>query len=181
MPRAAGKEYATGVARSADRRRTVLVFSLASWVAGGSIITYLSSWLRLPLSSFLLVLALIFSRFFDNHVVAGRTSDSVLPARAPVVDDFHDWQRNFGALPEGPVIVVAAEGGGIRAAYWTAAILSGLQDRNPLKFVRSKMVRRTWTLRAGGSSSSSTDCQLCLGSSLRPAAWEHVPIVSCAL
>ena len=30
-----------------------------------------------------------------------------------------------------PLYIVATEGGGIRAAYWTAAVLGEIQDKNP--------------------------------------------------
>ena len=30
-----------------------------------------------------------------------------------------------------PLYIVATEGGGIRAAYWTATVLGGIQDANP--------------------------------------------------
>ena len=39
--------------------------------------------------------------------------------------------------PDAPVIVVAASGGGIKAAAWTARVLTGLEESNPGKFGNS--------------------------------------------
>ena len=45
------------------------------------------------------------------------------------------WLRSRAPLPDSqgpyPVFIVAAEGGGARAAYWTATLLAGLEERYP--------------------------------------------------
>jgi hypothetical protein len=36
-----------------------------------------------------------------------------------------------GPMAPGPLLIVASEGGGVRAAYWTARVLAGMQDADP--------------------------------------------------
>ncbi|HYP77448.1 MAG TPA: hypothetical protein VER12_15865, partial [Polyangiaceae bacterium] len=63
-----------------------------------------------------------------------RRTSSPPAARQPIGGlrgDFAQWRTLNGLDEQEPFIVVAAEGGGIRAAYWTAAILGGLQDLQP--------------------------------------------------
>jgi hypothetical protein len=92
-----------------------------------------------PLATVLVLLAgLVFSLFNDNHKV--RPADSARDG--PVVDTpvAHDagLAAFIAANPakdnEGKplVLFVASEGGGIRAAYWTAAVLDALSAKQPL-------------------------------------------------
>jgi Patatin-like phospholipase len=57
------------------------------------------------------------------------------PSRLPLSRFVQSWaeERRDDIVREGsyPVLLIAAPGGGIRAAYWTAGVLSALQDRNP--------------------------------------------------
>ncbi len=52
-----------------------------------------------------------------------------------VLGSFQTWydlvEKNYGAGTMHPLYIVATEGGGIRAAYWTAIVLGALQDSNP--------------------------------------------------
>lgn len=108
---------------------TVLMISLATWIACGSIITYGSSRLRAPLFLFLLLLAVAASGCVDNHVATARATYP--PGRRTLASDFEEWRRLNAVPVAAPYIVIATEGGGIRAAYWTAAILTRIQDRYP--------------------------------------------------
>ena len=57
------------------------------------------------------------------------------PAQAPpaLAVAFRQWldERQAQGLAPGPLYLVAAEGGGIRAAYWTAQVLAALDTRQP--------------------------------------------------
>ncbi len=119
----------------------IIFFAMASWIAFGSAgLIYPSHHYRLPsLLLPLLATITVFSLWNDNHQV--RT----------LVDDGDAWQRDSVARHVGPwfaerrprieafgrsgvhypVFIVAAEGGGIRAAYWTASVLAGLEDAYP--------------------------------------------------
>jgi hypothetical protein len=138
---------------------TPLGIGVARWMGAGAIVclglaclTALLagiSILKFPLIPFEIALLawLAFASWRnDNHVL--RILDKPLSNEAGIETAkptlqayFRQWcgmnlpaagNGNAGAAPDTfPVFVVAAEGGGIKAAYWTAAILSRLQDRNP--------------------------------------------------
>jgi hypothetical protein len=112
---------------------TITLFAAAGWIVFGSALVYVGSRFRLPVFTLLIVAALIFSLWNDNHAV--RTFAAAPAPRPTLKQRFGEWLGAMNAAyPERarhPLILVAAEGGGIRAAYWTATVLSELQDRNP--------------------------------------------------
>ena len=112
---------------------TILFLAAASWVSAGSFLVYLSGRWQLPVITTLVVAAAVFSRWNDNHII--RTLPPQEVKRLDVIQSFRDWyalaEKNDGAGVVHPLYVVATEGGGIRAAYWTATVLGGLQDANP--------------------------------------------------
>lgn len=70
----------------------------------------------------------------DNHVGRPAANADVIPVgRVAAADDFKAYLERLG--PDGktdvPVLFVASEGGGIRAAYWTVAVLEQLRRRVP--------------------------------------------------
>jgi hypothetical protein len=114
----------------------ILLIAAANTVFFGSIAAYLSRWLRLPLVLFALVASAVMSGWNDNHDVRLASGDPGRIARRPALAEaFRAWyeplQRACAGCSEVPVYLVAAEGGGIRAAYWTAGVLTHLQDRHP--------------------------------------------------
>jgi hypothetical protein len=112
---------------------TILFLAAASWVAVGSLFVYLGGRWQFPVITVVVLLALLFSLWNDNHFIR------VVPAqevkRADVLGSFQTWydlvEKNYGAGTMHPLYIVATEGGGIRAAYWTAIVLGTLQDANP--------------------------------------------------
>ncbi|HEX8154744.1 MAG TPA: hypothetical protein VF698_16550 [Thermoanaerobaculia bacterium] len=113
----------------------LLVLSL--WVPFGSVIVYAGMRMRIPILTFLVLEALLVSPLADrNHVVRTVASPANIDARPTVDEKLMEWYgRVAPQYPAGadiPVFIVATEGGGIRAAYWTAAVLDSLQDTNPL-------------------------------------------------
>jgi hypothetical protein len=112
---------------------TILFLAAASWVAVGSLFVYLGGRWQFPVITVVVLLALLFSLWNDNHFIR------VVPAqevkRADVLGSFQTWydlvEKNYGAGTMHPLYIVATEGGGIRAAYWTAIVLGALQDSNP--------------------------------------------------
>jgi hypothetical protein len=113
---------------------SLLMLSAALWAGVGSFLAFVFDAHRVPLAATFLILAVVFSGFNDNHAV--RTLDGALPARQPLDKTFDAWYARLAAkypnepLPH-PVFLVATEGGGIRAAYWTAAVLTAIQDQAP--------------------------------------------------
>ena len=123
-----------------------------------NLLTFWSDYHELPSLIFLLFLLAIGAGLFnDNHGVrtmvaepgandatqaVERDADNRKPAderdaydRKTLTDHFAEWMNNrlesYNSSGRYPVFVVAAEGGGIRAAYWTAAILTRLQRQHP--------------------------------------------------
>jgi hypothetical protein len=112
---------------------TILFLAASSWVALGSFLVFLSGRWQFPLIGFLFLLAVCCSPFNDNHSI--RTVPPRHGDRASVIASFEAWHNfvrtKFPAVPVHPLYIVATEGGGIRAAYWTGIVLGGLQDANP--------------------------------------------------
>ncbi|MBT2968379.1 MAG: hypothetical protein B6D72_08280 [gamma proteobacterium symbiont of Ctena orbiculata] len=129
----------------------VVVLAVALIVPIGSLLVYYSTRLRYPLLIVLAVLVMSFSLFNDNHSIRlcpdmASTDrechdDNGVPIGIERAGPFHQVD-GFTAFMERwvserkkdngdplPVFIVAAEGGGIRAAYWTAHVLATLQDR----------------------------------------------------
>lgn len=118
----------------------IIFFASASWIAFGSaVLVYPTHRYRLPsLVVTALLLATLFGTWNDNHAV--RTLAPGADWKRPAVGEhYRAWLEHRAALRADPawagrpypVFVVAAEGGGIRAAYWTAAVLAALEDRHP--------------------------------------------------
>lgn len=119
----------------------ILLAAAAGWLAFANLaLIYPSHRYRWPsLLLVALLLAGLFSLWNDNHQV--RVADDPIPdwQRPTVTDHFQRWlaarspelEHYTAAGKPYPVFVVAAAGGGIRAAYWTAAVLGELADRYP--------------------------------------------------
>jgi hypothetical protein len=115
---------------------TALIFlALGSWIPLGSVLVHWGRLTRVPFLALLLVAALLFSAFDlnDNHMIRHqRESGRPLPPEFSLA--FTQWLENRADLNEYdtyPVFIVSAEGGGLRAAYFTALVLASLQDRCP--------------------------------------------------
>ena len=123
---------------------SVLFLASASWVAFGSTLVSLGKGFKFPVITAGLIGALIIGPWTDNHQVrtlnTGATEKSE-PARhmawdqRPTVEqDFYEWLTTraevFDKEKINPIFIISAEGGGIRAAYWTANLLAAFQDSN---------------------------------------------------
>jgi hypothetical protein len=113
----------------------VLSLTVANAVLVGSLLAWHGRRLRLPLVVMALALAAVFSIWNDNHRIHKVERD---PAAGPVSlgpplrERFERWlaARSREGPDSVPIILVAAAGGGLRAAYWSAASLARLQDRD---------------------------------------------------
>ena len=117
---------------------SLLMVSAALWAGIGSFLAYWFDRYRVPLVSSFLAVAVLFSPFNDNHAVRTlpvEDGGGDPAARRSFDDTFAAWYDALAARYPGeaepPVFVVATEGGGIRAAYWTAAVLTAIQDQAP--------------------------------------------------
>ncbi len=107
----------------------VLLFAAACWVFWGSVAVYVFERYRVPLLTLAVVWVALCSLWNDNHPV--RTSPPTDFARQHVGAAFEAWRANIARYtqePVHPLFIVATEGGGIRAAYWTATVLGRLED-----------------------------------------------------
>jgi patatin-like phospholipase len=123
------------VQRLARGSMVILLVAMSLWVTFGSIIVAAATMKRIPVITALLVYAILISPLTDNHVVPviPGTADAVA-SRPTVGGAFEHWLKGLPATPAGapvPVFIVATEGGGIRAAYWTATVLTELDDNTP--------------------------------------------------
>ncbi|HXT62716.1 MAG TPA: hypothetical protein VN696_06735, partial [Pyrinomonadaceae bacterium] len=117
---------------------SLVLLTVAAWTAFGSFfVIYFGKLVRLPILTPLLLLALLFSYFDwnDNHEIR-----SLNPPIQTVPQDFDAafaawWaaradKADYTDRPY-PVFIITAEGGGITTAYFTAMVLTAIQDRAP--------------------------------------------------
>lgn len=122
----------------------LLCFALASWILFGDLVlTYFFKQARLPsMAAAPLVLFIVFSLWNDNHALHQIPGERGPVLRREIDTHLQAWLETRaarGELAPGqpfPVFLVAAEGGGIRAAYWAAAVLAKLQDDSGGRFSR---------------------------------------------
>src|SRR5437867_3586118 len=111
----------------------VLTFAAACWVFWGSALVYFGSWKRIPVITLIVLLVLISSLFNDNHDVRVVARDEF--SRPTLRQALLDWNSHittkYPERPVHPLFIVATEGGGIRAAYWTTTVLGTIQDVDP--------------------------------------------------
>lgn len=112
----------------------IVLLAAAAWIASASALDFIGMRLRVPVFTGLLLVAVVFSLWNDNHAV--RTlADKQPDVRADVRERLAHWLSGHEAkLKRGervPLYVVNAEGGGIRAAYWTVTVLGEIQKRQP--------------------------------------------------
>ena len=115
----------------------VLALGLAAWATAGSLLIFLTQATRFPILAASLVVAFLCSGVMDNHAIRllGKPEPEFVQERvkqppAPIGEAFDQWRtlaKKAGAS-EPPCIIIAAEGGGIRAALWPAIVLGTLQD-----------------------------------------------------
>jgi hypothetical protein len=111
----------------------IMLFAATGWIAAGSALDILGMKLRVPVFLGLFALAVLFSPLNDNHAV--RT----LPAQPPEAGTrpdvralLREWMKHQPPRAKAyPLFLVNAEGGGIRAAFWTASVLGEIQGAMP--------------------------------------------------
>jgi hypothetical protein len=112
----------------------IVLFAAGIWIAAASTLDFVGMRLRFPVFTALLAMAVLFSFWNDNHEV--RTlAEPQASARPNVRASLRAWiARHDAAIKRGervPFYVVNAEGGGIRAAYWTVTVLGEIHNKHP--------------------------------------------------
>lgn len=113
----------------------VILFAIAVWVSAGSAVIYVACLYRVPILTVLLLWAMLCSFFNDNHDVRTLPANPAANAPARIFTALDQWHTAvtkdyplLGINQKRPLYLVTAAGGGIRAAYWTAAVLGELED-----------------------------------------------------
>lgn len=111
---------------------SIVLLAAGSWVPWGTLLVYLANLHRIPILTLLIIYASLISTCNDNHQV--RIIPGIFGAQLKysVQDYFSSWVHQRVSDPARapgpiPLILVSAEGGGIRAAYWTASVLTRIQ------------------------------------------------------
>jgi len=128
---------------------SIVLLAAATWIPFGTVCVFLGVRYGFPALTTLFTAAIIFGLWNDNHQLQVFTDPKSfatqlpLPAARKTVDDAaHAWLLSRQpelttaktAKQKYPVFIVAAAGGGIRAGYWTATLLAGLEDHFPGEF-----------------------------------------------
>lgn len=137
----------------------VFVSAFALWSSFFNIFSYVGRRWHIPIYAVLIGGGLLYSGWNNNHAVR-----LVEPEEAVVFADdsvrdldayYAEWARVHAHRPDQPLILVAAEGGGIRAGYWTASLLAAMEERARARDGRAdlRLHRRIFALSgvSGGS------------------------------
>lgn len=107
----------------------VVLSGFGTWLILASVVNFAEMRLHFPVAITLALMVIFFSYFNNNHRV--RLLKTKPKPRPDVQDAFKEWVKDKDTSKQIPVILVAAEGGGIRAAYWTSSILGSLENEMP--------------------------------------------------
>jgi len=115
-----------------------LCVAAAVFVSVGSLLVFWGSRLRIPLISITLAGCILLSPWNDNHgvrITRGREFASISEPPMGIRDALAAWTRrlpldepNRKSGQKTPLIIICAEGGGVRAAYWAARLFAYLED-----------------------------------------------------
>jgi len=110
----------------------VIIFALSVYTILGMIILYVQYRDRLPYTLFIFLMVVGFSYFNNNHQVRLTGDAAQVRARVPVKTAFTSWINSRSKdSTDYPVFIIAAEGGGIRAAFFAAYTLAQLDIQYP--------------------------------------------------
>lgn len=117
------------------RPTAILIFGISMFTFWGSLLVYFNDYRYRPLVLLVGLYLIVISAWNDNTTVRQATGASVpLLTKRPTVDaHFIQWiaNRRKAGGDTIPVVLVAAEGGGIRALNWTAETLIRLDSIIP--------------------------------------------------
>ncbi|MVM29465.1 hypothetical protein GO755_05435 [Spirosoma sp. HMF4905] len=123
-----------GIARS-FRPTAIIIFGITLYTFVGSLIIYFNDYRYRPLMLIVLIYLIVISAFNDNTTVRQASKPPVRPVsqRPTIQAHFAQWvtARRQEEGDTIPLVLVAAEGGGIRALNWTAETLIRLDSIIP--------------------------------------------------
>jgi hypothetical protein len=117
----------------------ILLLAASGWIAVGSALDAYSMRQHVPVFTLLIVVAVVFSLWNDNHRVhelkglQPETWETRTDVRKALSNWLNDQTLRMPRTGDAkiPLYLVDAEGGGIRAAWWTATVLGEIQKQNP--------------------------------------------------
>jgi len=115
----------------------IIVSGFSFQVALAFLVTALLSLVSPVLVRFawMMMAVIVFLSPLNHEPVRTLAPDPGLPSHQPPSKHFIEWLRNREELKSSaapyPVFFVAAQGGGVRAAYWTSTLLAGMEERYP--------------------------------------------------
>jgi hypothetical protein len=117
----------------------LILSALGVWTVFGSILVVFSNQWRIPGFLLLLIYIVGISHYNNNHEVRTVLNTTRVNARPKLTAQIANWMNTRvqeydarGDSTEIPIIVVAAQGGGIRAMNWTARVMHGLSNHPQL-------------------------------------------------
>jgi hypothetical protein len=145
---------------------------LASWFWSRFLAKKVRNTITLSIAIAVATLALYTARTSTGDRVgfANHLGSSLTPHATPIElgDDYEKWNSHSGATDDAPTIIVLAEGGGIRAAYWTAEALK------ILSLPRVGLINRTYAI--VGVSGGSLGAATFMSNTIATArAWDEYP------
>jgi hypothetical protein len=102
----------------------LLLVALFTWAGSGA--AFILDIVRIPVLTTSLVISLIFGLLGTDHIFRVYGRDGHAAPRSPA-ETIQAWERRRGGSTA-PIVIVATSGGGIRAAAWTAEVLTGLTE-----------------------------------------------------
>lgn len=103
-----------------------LLLLLALFIGAGSGAAFILDIVRVPVLTTSLVISLIFGLLGTDHIFKVYGGDGHAAPHSPG-EVIQAWERTRGDTTA-PIVIVATSGGGIRAAAWTAEVLTGLTE-----------------------------------------------------
>ncbi|MEO8502974.1 MAG: patatin-like phospholipase family protein [Acidobacteriota bacterium] len=113
----------------------IVMLAASTWIPFGTLLVYFGHRLRLPLLTLFFAAVAVFSFWNDNHALRLAPASPLPPSTESLRDNLGRWvaEREVpgDSLAPIPLVLVVAEGGGARAAYWTAHVLATLEEHAP--------------------------------------------------
>jgi predicted acylesterase/phospholipase RssA len=107
----------------------IILFALGAWLVLAILLDYAEKRFRFPFTFTVIVMVIGFSFLNNNHSI--RTSGELSVDRPAIAAHFDQWYAKRQLTEDTvSIILVAAQGGGVRSAYWTAQVLSELDETN---------------------------------------------------
>ncbi len=100
----------------------LFLLGLFTWFCSGA--AFILDIVRVPVLTSILAISLVFGLMGTDHYYEVYRGDGHAAPPSPS-DVVHAWEQKRGS-ENAPMVIVATSGGGIRAAAWTAEVLTGL-------------------------------------------------------